>query len=203
MIGKKYNRLTVLKDVEKIWKYKYCECLCDCWNIKYIQVDRLRYWNTKSCGCLRIETIVKASTKHSMSYTRIYGVWVSLQNRCKNKGNLYKNYSWRWIKCEWNSFQEFYADMWKEYEEHVKEYGEKDTTIERINNDWNYCKANCRWATRHEQRYNKRNTWLHKWNPVKMICKEKNINYHTVHHRFYVLWWDIERTLSTKTKRWF
>lgn len=41
--------------------------------------------------------------------------------------------------------------MLESYEEHVKIFGENDTTIDRINSKRNYSKKNCRWATRKEQ----------------------------------------------------
>ena len=46
--------------------------------------------------------------------------------------------------------------MYDSYIKHVKEYWEKDTTIDRIN--WNlwYYKENCRWATVKEQAMNKK-----------------------------------------------
>ena len=47
--------------------------------------------------------------------------------------------------------------MWASYEEHVKKYWEKDTTLDRINPNWNYCKENCRWATIKEQQNNRTN----------------------------------------------
>lgn len=44
--------------------------------------------------------------------------------------------------------------MYESYVAHVNEYWEKNTTIDRINWDWNYCKSNCRWATCKEQSEN-------------------------------------------------
>lgn len=47
--------------------------------------------------------------------------------------------------------------MFDSYQKHVKEYWEKDTTIDRIDVKWNYCKENCKWATIKEQWFNKTN----------------------------------------------
>ena len=67
----------------------------------------------------------------------------------------YHNYGGRWIKVLWKSFEEFRDDMYESYLEHIKEYWEKETTIDRIDVDWNYCKENCRRATLKEQANNK------------------------------------------------
>ena len=46
--------------------------------------------------------------------------------------------------------------MAESYEKHVDEYGEANTTLDRIDVNWNYCKENCRWATYLEQAENTR-----------------------------------------------
>jgi hypothetical protein len=64
----------------------------------------------------------------------------------------YKNYGARGITYDvsWQNFLQFAADM-----------GHKprpELTLERLDNDGPYCKANCVWATRKEQNNNSRNT---------------------------------------------
>jgi len=56
----------------------------------------------------------------------------------------------------WKSFEEFKKDMYDSYIIHIEKYGLKETTIDRINNEGNYCKKNCQWSTRSEQMKNRR-----------------------------------------------
>jgi hypothetical protein len=55
IIGKKFNRLTILKaDEGRPSTYecqKYYLCKCDCGNIKSIRIDHVKTGRTKSCGC--------------------------------------------------------------------------------------------------------------------------------------------------------
>jgi hypothetical protein len=84
-----------------------------------------------------------------------------MKSRCSNeKHPQFKDYGGRGIKVseEWLEFNIFKSDMYESYLEHVIEFGVKDTTIDRINNNKGYFKLNCRWATRAEQNKNKRNS---------------------------------------------
>ncbi len=71
-----------------------------------------------------------------------------IMSRCYDKNNShYKRYGWRWIKVLWKNYKEFYNDMIEEYIKHRKENWEiknRQTQIDRIDNNWNYCKENCR-----------------------------------------------------------
>lgn len=96
-----------------------------------------------------------------MSKTRFYKIWKGIFTRCYNKNyKLFKDYGGRGIKVsdEWHKFENFRDDMLAEYKD--------DLSIERIDNNGNYCKENCRWATKEEQNRNKR---MHKLTRDKVI----------------------------------
>ena len=147
MVGHKYGILTVL---ERLATDYQCLCLCECGNKTAVRMNDLRTGNTTSCGCLSSKrTMGDRTRKHGMKDTKVYEVWSSMRKRCNNPNcAAYKNYGGRGIKvCDrWSKFANFYEDM-----------GEPNgLTIERVDNDGDYCPENCKWIPLEEQGKNKR-----------------------------------------------
>lgn len=185
MIGKRFGRLVALECVGRdkygalLWR-----CKCNCGNEIIAKGTSLRMGRTQSCGCLCVER----STKHGMRSTRFYGIYMGIINRCNRIiDKSYPTYGGRGIKCLWSSFEEFKEDMYQSYKDHAEKYGESNTTIDRIDVNGNYCKKNCRWATRVEQQNNRRNNHLVEVDgeilTVPEAARKYNINYNTIKTR--------------------
>jgi len=199
LTGQKFGRLTVIKKIgSNKWRKTIWLCKCDCGNEKSIIGLHLKSGNTKSCGCVRKETF--NNLKHGMAKTRFYTIWNGIKKRCNNPKYIeYKIYGGRGIKvCKsWNKFENFRDDMLESYLEHQK--NNDYTSIDRINNNGNYCKENCRWATMKEQNNNQRTnrliTYKGKTQNIKQWADELEINYNTLFWRINN--WSIQKALNS------
>jgi hypothetical protein len=87
---------------------------------------------------------------HCIDKSPTYNTWCAMKQRCNYKKSIsYKHYGGRGIKvCDrWNVFDNFLEDM-----------GERPDgmTLDRIDNNSNYYKENCKWSTWGEQVKNRR-----------------------------------------------
>lgn len=142
---------------------------------------------------------------HGMRHTRIYSIFIDIKKRCYNKNSRgWKFYGSKGITCEWSSFEQFRDDMFESYGEHVSKFGEKQTTIERIDINGNYCKQNCRWATLLEQANNKKNnkflTHDNRTMTISQWARNVGLNKNCIIRRLK-RGWDVSRTLSEPSKR--
>ena len=114
--------------------------------------------------------------------------------RCTRPTNKrFKDYGGRGISVDprWREFTAFLADM-----------GEcpNGLTLERIDNNGNYTKENCKWATWAEQYANTRRlrllTFSGKTMGVAAWARHLNVNVNVLYSRLDHHGWSIEETLS-------
>lgn len=151
MVGEKFNRWTIIEYCGSMAVGKsiknFVRCQCECGNIRKIQLSAVKSGTSKSCGCYTKEMASKSNTTHGLSNTSEYKIWRGMLRRCYNKNRKdYPLYGGRGIKVsdEWvGDFLLFLNDMgFRPSNKH---------SLDRIDNNKNYCKENCRWSTQSEQ----------------------------------------------------
>jgi hypothetical protein len=197
--GKKYGRLTVLKRTKNIGEKAGWLCLCSCGTLTTVSSSNLSSGHTKSCGCFSKEASVasgKNTKKHGMINTTLYKKWAYMKQRCNTKSNAsYDRYGGRGIKVcdEWSDFMNFYRDMSSTYE--------KGLSIDRIDNNGDYSKDNCRWATPKQQARNRSSCRKFLYDGKKRALSEivelSGFSRSMLCRRLIDWGWDIKKTINS------
>jgi hypothetical protein len=139
--GDSFNYWTLI-EYQKEHRQWLAKCVCG--KIKLVHISHLTSGKSVSCSCQTKHT-------HNMTGTSEYRSWHGAKMRCTSPSNdRYASYGGRGISmCDtWlNSFEQFFKDMGNR---------PTGTSLDRINNDGNYSKENCRWATPKEQMRNRK-----------------------------------------------
>ena len=100
---------------------------------------------------------------------KLYKVWQGIKNRCYNhKCSAYKNYGGRGIcMCEEWKNNPFLFYFWA-----VNNGYKEGLTIDRIDNNGDYCPENCRWVTYKEQANNTRKNHIICYNGIEKTMSE-------------------------------
>lgn len=196
--GKTFGRLLVIRyaGVAKGYRSLWV-CICSCGGIRTIRGESLSSQRTRSCGCLSDEAR-KRKTTHGKSKSRIYRVWSGLVKRCSSPYSKdWDRYGGRGISvCErWLRFEGFYEDMGDAPE---------GMTLDRIDNNGNYEKSNCRWSTRQEQAANTRRTKYIEYRGESLILSgwARRLGMSTASFIYRLRNWSIDDVMTRPHRTW-
>lgn len=192
LTGRRFGRLTVVEECERMGNRVAWLCKCDCGNYTKVRAHHLKGGQIVSCGCYHDEVNVT----HRLSYTKLYRTWASMKDRCHNLNAYeFKRYGERGISVcdEWrNSFEAFYE--WA-----VANGYEEGLSIDRIDVNGNYEPSNCRWVDMKAQGRNRRSNHSLTFNGETHCVSEwseiTGISVTTIFSRIKS-GWDVESTLT-------
>jgi hypothetical protein len=120
------------------------------------QEKKLTYLTNAQIGWpdRRRPDLILKNTTHGESKERLYRVWASMVDRCRNRDRLkFSNYYKYSIECceEWQKYDNF--KKWA-----LESGYDESLTLDRIDPKGNYCPENCRWLSRLGQASNKINS---------------------------------------------
>ncbi len=182
-------------------------CQCQCGTIRPVSGNSLRMNQSKSCGCMRKETLQKNPSRLRHGEARMnnrskeWRSWNAMIRRCTYPSmERFPIYGGRGITIcnQWrNSFETFLKDMGRA--------PSNKHSLDRIDNNGNYEPDNCRWATNSEQIKNSRKARLITYNgKTQNLCdwvKETGIKRTTIQMRIDVQGWSIEKALTTPVRK--
>lgn len=174
--GRRFGRWLVVERTAQIKKVRWI-CECDCGTVKEVASADLKSGRTNSCGCILRD---RKGTTFNGIHQREYRSWSAMKQRCYYaKHNEYHRYGGRGISmCDsWReSFSNFYADMGN---------CPDGFSIDRIDNNGDYCPSNCKWSGAVEQSSNtSRNVNVEyegRAFTLKQLAAHIGVNYYRLH----------------------
>lgn len=134
---------------------KHVRCRCKCGTERAVSLRNLKAGMSKSCGCFKAKRTSQVKTRHGHARkgatSREFQTWQAMLARCGRPTHVsFPNYGGRGIRvCDrWRAFEAFFTDMGPR--------PSSNHSLDRIDVEGNYEPANCRWATKREQRLNQR-----------------------------------------------
>ena len=196
LTGRTFGRLTVLKIAARnTGRNVDFLCRCSCGGKTTVPGDRLTSGKTKSCGCLKRDSV----TRHGLATHPLYMVWYNMIRRCTDTSDIgWSNYGGRGIMvCDrWageDGLANFISDMPPR---------PKGKSLERRENSGPYSPENCYWATRSQQSRNMRTNRLIEHNGLKLCLSDwahrSGLRPDTLAARIKA-GWPMERALSPRS----
>lgn len=184
---------------------------CDCGNTVIVDIAKVKFGHTQSCGCLRLDRLRQKIQTHGHTKGRVlsgtFKSWSNMMSRCTNeKVEAYKRYGGAGIKvCDglkpFNGFLrvlgvrplELEIDRWPNKRGHYS----CGSCEECQKNQW---PMNVRWATIVEQARNRTNNHIVTVNGITGCLSELAEKFNLPHgrvHRRIALGWSIDRVFLT------
>ena len=145
MTGERYGRLVGISMSHRgPYGHAHWHFVCDCGTLVTVDATRVRSGNTTSCGCRHREISAARLLVHGHRAARrhddTYRAWQAMKDGCYNPSSAkFESIGTRGIAVcpEWlNDYERFLADMGRR---------PSGTTLERVDADRGYARANCVW----------------------------------------------------------
>jgi hypothetical protein len=200
VIGKKYNYWTVIGKGEGIHRGLSVRVKCDCGTIKNVMWSSINKGSSKSCGCLRISSIIESNTIHGNCKSPLFHTWNNMVKNCYDeRTSKYYLYGGLGITvCEkWrNDFKEF--EKWA-----ISKGWVKGNIVTRINKTLPYNEENSTVVNNLSDAFNNRTTnklikYKDETLTMKQICDKYDCVYTLMSSRLRN-GWTIDEAIETPT----
>jgi hypothetical protein len=179
-----------------------CQCDCEDKTIQTVQANHIRDGKSLQCQKCAHKITGSHNSTHRETDSRLYNIWSSMKGRCNNPNDqAYERYGQRGISVcfDWNNSYENFRDW-------ALSHGYKNTlSIDRIDNNGNYCPENCKWATEVEQANNRSNnryiTYNNQTHTLTEWEKITGLKRGVIAKRIDKHGWSIEKALTTPSKQ--